>query len=49
MKTEEEIKRKYQEVFQEDGLADGLDERLILHSELRMLKWVLTEGEETVK
>lgn len=46
MRTEAEIKKKYQEVFQENNLTEDFDDRLIIYSELRMLKWVLKEEEQ---
>ena len=45
MKTEKEIQKKFEEVLLEDNFADGLDDSLIKHSEIRILKWVLGDRE----
>lgn len=46
MRTEQEIQRKYEQVFKEDNLVDSLDDRLITHSKLKILEWVLKSKED---
>ena len=45
MRTEQEIQKKYEQVTREGNLADSLDDRLMIHSELKILEWILRDSD----